>query len=215
MFMVSANTALLPWYVCSEQCADAFITQIAKHISPNDIDVNEEITEESVSPLVMRAITNEENEEWLNDENERDWKRIRNRILEGDWFNLRLSCGDLFWDKIERLALTIKAQNLMKVRRFEDAAKIYEYMRMYEKAGKTRAKDKEVRVKRVEVSVDLNNLLKQVKDGGVVVVYRCPLCRAPMKIGKDTSIDSLRVCEHCGSEIKAVDIADLLKTALS
>jgi len=40
-------------------------------------------------------------------------------------------------------------------------------------------------------------------------------CSTPLKISKDTRIESLKVCEHCGSEIEAVDVADFLRTALS
>lgn len=59
---------------------------------------------------------------------------------------------------------------------------------------------------------DLNALLKQIRDGGIVVVYRCPHCQAPLKIGKDTKTESLRACEHCGSGIETVELADFLRT---
>lgn len=63
--------------------------------------------------------------------------------------------------------------------------------------------------------MDLNTLLKQVRDGGIVVIYRCPSCGGKLKVGKDTSVESLKVCEHCGSEIETIELADFLKTALS
>lgn len=67
----------------------------------------------------------------------------------------------------------------------------------------------------MDISVDLNVLLKQVKDGGIVAVYRCPHCGGKLKIGKDTSLKSLETCEHCGSEIEAMVLADFLRVALS
>ena len=86
---------------------------------------------------------------------------------------------------------------------------------MYEEAGKARDKRDEIRVKRTEISVNLSSLLEQVKNGGIVAVYRCPHCGGKLKIGKDTKIDYLRTCEHCGTEIEIMDLTDFLRTALS
>ena len=126
----------------------------------------------------------------------------------------RFSDEDLEKRIVRTEQLTI-AQTLEKVRRFEEAAKIYEEYKMFEEAGKARAEDKHITVKRTEVSVDLNSLLKQIGDGGIVVVYRCPHCGGKLKVGKGTNFESLKTCEHCGSEIKAMELADFLKTALS
>jgi len=86
---------------------------------------------------------------------------------------------------------------------------------MYEKAGQLKQKQKQVVVKQVVVSVDLNNLLQRIKDGGIVVVYRCPNCGGNLKIGKEAAIESLRVCPYCGLGIRATDLVDFLRTALS
>jgi lysine biosynthesis protein LysW len=66
-----------------------------------------------------------------------------------------------------------------------------------------------------DVSVDLNVLLQQLKEGGLILVYRCPHCGGKLKIDKNVDIAELKQCEHCGSEIESVDLADFLKTALS
>ena len=86
---------------------------------------------------------------------------------------------------------------------------------MYEKARELREREKQIIVRRTDISVDLNALLQQVKDGGIVAIYRCPHCGGKLKVSKDTSVESLKVCEHCGSEIEAMELADFLKTALS
>jgi DNA-directed RNA polymerase subunit RPC12/RpoP len=100
--------------------------------------------------------------------------------------------------------------------KYEQIADLYEEMKLYDEARQTREKARQTREKEKEVIiVDLNKLIQQVKDGGIVVIYRCPHCNAPLKISKDTNVESLRVCEHCGSEIEAVDVADFLRTALS
>ena len=36
-----------------------------------------------------------------------------------------------------------------------------------------------------------------------------------LKIGKGTSVESLKVCKYCSSEIEAMELADFLRTALS
>jgi DNA-directed RNA polymerase subunit RPC12/RpoP len=108
------------------------------------------------------------------------------------------------------------ARNLEKCGRPLDAADIYERnLKLYDKARALREMAKHVIVKQTDIRVDLNKLLQQLKDGGIVVLYRCPNCNATLKINKDTSVESLRTCEHCGSEIGTMNLADFLKTALS
>ncbi len=107
------------------------------------------------------------------------------------------------------------AQNLEKCGRLEDAARTYEELHMYDNARGLREKGRHIILKKTDISVNLNSLLQQVKDGGIVVVYRCPHCGGSLKIGKETNTESLQVCQYCGSEIKAIDVADFLKTALS
>lgn len=110
---------------------------------------------------------------------------------------------------------TMLAQNLERSGRFLDAAKVYEELKMYDKAGELRKKDKLVLVRRTNISINLKDLLQQVKDGGIVAGYRCPHCNGTLKIGKDTSPESLKTCQYCGAQIETVDLADFLKSALS
>jgi hypothetical protein len=106
------------------------------------------------------------------------------------------------------------AGNLVRCGRDLDAADIYEKLKLYVKARELRKKDKHIFIKRTNVSVNLNSLLRQVKDNGIVAVYRCPHCNANLKVGKDTTMESLRKCAHCGSEVETMDLADFLETAL-
>jgi DNA-directed RNA polymerase subunit RPC12/RpoP len=101
------------------------------------------------------------------------------------------------------------------MREFENAANIYKSLGMYEDAGRVRSKTNEIIIRKTDVSVDLNALLQQVKEGGIVAVYRCPHCNATLKIGSKTDSGSLRKCEHCGNEIEAMDLAEFLKAALA
>lgn len=119
-------------------------------------------------------------------------------------------------NKFRHKAIQLLAGNLEATGRFLDAAEIYEkHMRLYEKARALREKEKQVTIRKIDVSVDLNEMIRQVRESGIVVVYRCPHCGGKLKIGGDTSVSSLKTCEHCGSEIETVDLADFLKTALS
>jgi DNA-directed RNA polymerase subunit RPC12/RpoP len=86
---------------------------------------------------------------------------------------------------------------------------------MYEDAGRVRAKSSELVIRKTDVSLDLNTLLQQIKEGGIVAVYRCPHCSAALKIGSKTDSGSLRKCEHCGNEIEAMDLVQFLKAALT
>lgn len=116
-----------------------------------------------------------------------------------------------FYNKA-KLAL---AENLERCGRTQDAAKIFEELCMYDKSRELREKDRHIIVKNTNVSVNLNALLQQVKDGGIVAVFRCPFCGGKLKINKNTTMDSLKICEHCNSEIESMDLADFLKTALT
>lgn len=119
-------------------------------------------------------------------------------------------------DKIYKSALLALAHNMELVGRPLDAAIIYEkHLKMYDKARELREKQKRVTVKRVDISMNLNELLKQVKDGGIVAIFKCPHCGGKLRIGKETSIDNLRVCEYCGSEIQAIELVEFLKDILS
>lgn len=112
-------------------------------------------------------------------------------------------------------ARLLLAQNLEKCGRTLDAAKIYEELQNYDRARTLREQEKQVVVRNTNVSVDINSLLQQIKDNGVVAVYRCPYCGGKLKIAKDTEITNLRKCEHCGSDIEALELMDFLKAVLS
>ncbi|MGD0645317.1 MAG: hypothetical protein ABSA75_10470 [Candidatus Bathyarchaeia archaeon] len=96
-----------------------------------------------------------------------------------------------------------------------DSAKTFKSLRLYDKARELREKDRHIIIKKTDVSVNLNALLQQIKDSGLVAIYGCPHCGAKLKIGKATSLDSLRKREQCGYEIETMDLADFLKTILS
>jgi len=85
----------------------------------------------------------------------------------------------------------------------------------YNPKSKILSQQQNITIKKLDISFDLNKLLQQVKDGGIVVIYRCPHCSVPLKIGKDTRVEQLKKCEYCDSELQSIDIAEFLRTALS
>lgn len=125
--------------------------------------------------------------------------------------------GKAVWmfEKFRTKARTTLAQNLEKCGRTQDSAKIYEDLRMYDKARELRERDRHIMVKKTDVAINLNALLQQVKDGGIVAIFRCPHCGGKLKVGDKTTLNSLKNCEHCGSEIESMDLAEFLKTVLS
>jgi uncharacterized protein with PIN domain len=118
-------------------------------------------------------------------------------------------------DKSSLKAKTALAHNLEKCGRTADAAKIFEELRLYDKARELRERERHIIIKKTDLSVNINSLLQQIKDSGLVALYRCPHCGGNLKIGKNTNMESLRKCEHCNSEIETMDLADFLRTILS
>jgi len=205
------------WYVCSQECLQDFASQIEKHLSSTDVGISVDSAFEKIPSLVGRTLLKLDHQEYLG----KDFAELKSKAIP---FRVKFTSssfigeeteGSMLWEMLEKHVRLLLIQNLITTRNFEAAAKLYEEIGMYAEAGKTRAMDRELRIKKTEVSIDLNSLLRQLKDGGVVVVYRCPHCGGQLKVDKNVSVDKLKVCEHCGSEIETMDLAELLKTALS
>jgi transcription initiation factor IIE alpha subunit len=154
--------------------------------------------------LVIRAV-----EKAIELDTEHYFAFVTRRLDKGKWVT-----GGLM-DRFGERAKLACAQNLERVGRPLDAAIGYEQLKMYDKAKELREKEKQVIVKGTNVSLDLNRFLQQIKDGGIVAVFRCPHCGGKLKVDKNVDVAKLKVCEHCGSEIESMDLADFLKTALS
>jgi hypothetical protein len=71
---------------------------------------------------------------------------------------------------------------------------------------RNRGRDSKLKI----ISVDVNELIKQLKESGGVIAYRCPTCSADLKVNGDTK--SLGKCEYCGSKID--NLPDVLKAIL-
>jgi DNA-directed RNA polymerase subunit RPC12/RpoP len=205
------------WYVCSQKCFQDFVSQIERHLSSTDVGISARLGSDKISSLVGGTLLKLDHEEYLG----KDFAKIKAKkrpfcVIFSQRYDLgKEPKGNVLYEILEKHVRCMLVKNLITIRNLEAAAKLYEEIGMYEEAGKIRSMDKEIRIKKTEVSVDLNSLLHQLKDGGVVVVYRCPHCGGKLKIDKNASVDKLRICEHCGSQIETIDLAELLKTALS
>jgi hypothetical protein len=100
------------------------------------------------------------------------------------------------------------ALNLLKAERFEDAAKVYESLSMWKEAGEARRNGKRNVV--TQVQVDVNNLIDQVKKGGLTTSYACPACQSPIRIDSSADVGTLRHCQYCGTAIQSTDLVDFL-----
>lgn len=105
--------------------------------------------------------------------------------------------------------------------RYEDAAEIYENLsrtlkdkKLLDKARKLRTLARRVPPVKV-ITVDVNKLIQQLREDGLVVAYSCPRCGGKLKISGGTKPESLKFCSYCGSKLDTMDLAEFLRTTLS
>jgi len=206
------------WYACSPSCIEEFAHSIEKETAPSDVEMLGDLNY-AIPILVKRTLFTIKYQRKISLDvfNQKDGNEfIVNFSPVGELDNIPRN--NSLWQRLLKLKEyyeSVQLSNWVKAGRFEDAAIFYEQHGEYEEAGKMRLKGREIHVKNTNVNVDLNALLRQIAEGGIVAVYRCPHCGAKLKVGKETTIASLRTCEHCSSEIETMDMVDFLKTALS
>jgi hypothetical protein len=197
-------------FICSKDCKENFVNSVEKQIEKANIGLYGRI---DVKNYITSAIVS--NKFKIDEKTLKNFEDYPNKPSHARRFHAYLYLDEEVYENLRKKFLFQRANIFLTVRRFEEAAKLFESIAMYEEAGKARAKDKHISIKRTDVSVDLNSLLSQIKDGGLIVIYRCPHCNAPLKVNKETNLKSLQVCKHCNTEIESMDIANFLKTALS
>jgi len=201
------------WFACSTECLQKFEKKLESTIAPGEINLdawsrlNEKGRVEYPTPtarLFDNAILALTTPDFT--------KKLREK-------NASIANNSMLYIEFEKCCNLIQARNLESAGYLAEAAAIYEHNGELAKAqalcDQAGQKDRQITVKKVDIAVDLNKLLQQVREDGIVAVYRCPQCGGALRVGKDTSIESLKFCEYCGSEIKAIDLSDFLKTALS
>ncbi len=104
----------------------------------------------------------------------------------------------------------ITAANMERAGNYDDAIAAYEELGLYDDAGRLRAK----RSVKKTVTVDLNELVNQLRYGGLVINYKCPSCGASITIDAKSDANGLKYCGYCGSGIDIQVLNDLLNTVL-
>ena len=104
------------------------------------------------------------------------------------------------------------AKNLVEAERFEEAAKVFEQLKMWKEAGEIRRRSR--RAISSQVHVDVNHLIDQMRQGGLATTYACPACRSPIPISGSTTPNTLQTCGYCGSAIQTTDLVDFLTRAV-
>jgi hypothetical protein len=104
------------------------------------------------------------------------------------------------------------AKNLELAGRNEDAAKTYESLGMWKEAGRARKEAGSMTIR--HVSVNLNDLLDKLRDGGLAIPYKCRVCGAVMTIDKNSQIENLKRCSYCGAATNTDALATIMQEAL-
>jgi hypothetical protein len=116
----------------------------------------------------------------------------------------------------EQEAKLSQAKNFEKSGRYEEAAQLYEGLKMWDKAGEMRKKDRTFyhEGRTVNMNLDLNNLLNQVRAEGISVPYRCPNCGGSTRIDSNTYPNNIRTRKYCRFEFEQISIVDFLSSLL-
>ena len=198
-------------YICPSNCKENFINLVERKIEETPLDLNDS----RINVLKYIELAIDSNELSFDDKIMRNLIDYPLQPNQQGFYHIYDYLEKNFFERIYKKILIRKARILLEVKRFEEAAKIFEDIGMYKEAGDTRIKSKQSSIKKTEIKVDLNKLLNQIKDGGLIVVYRCPHCGAPLKVNKESNADSITICNHCNTKIEIIDVVDFLKTALS
>ncbi|MEM2463553.1 MAG: hypothetical protein QXY07_02595 [Candidatus Bathyarchaeia archaeon] len=238
------SSRLKPEYVvkvCSEECFTSFLNEIKTIINQNEIfstylTLDETYITEALKRAYVTYLRARKDNKLLksifilvNFWYERNRLYLEWPLLTTEYKNystllyeeLYKHFFELKW-KEEEAKLLDDARYYERVGRYEDAAKVYEklanmyeYWKLYDKAREMRDRARQLLREKIHVvTVDLNKILEQVRNGGLVVVYRCPNCGGKIKIDKGTELSKLQICEYCGFTLEPVDVADFLKKAM-
>ena len=197
---------------CSDACAQQFWNRVLKFPLQNEVGTNIAYFNPRVIHLWNQAILGACSKYHVSMvESAIRLHSINNPTF--PWIDEKKNFSKIYTDFYNAAKLAL-AQNLERCGRTQDAANVFEELRMYDKSRELRERNRHIIVKNTNVSVNLNNLLEQVKEGGMVAVFRCPNCGGNLKINKDTTVDSLKVCEYCHYEITSMDLADLMNAII-
>ena len=111
---------------------------------------------------------------------------------------------------LRKVQIYCDAEIAIRAGRYEDAARSYEKLTMYEEAGRIRKMALSERNTSRNVSVNMNQLIDQERQGGLALAYKCPNCGGSININKDFD-PGMRVCAYCGTPLDTTVIATMIK----
>ena len=146
------------------------------------------------------------------------------------WFRLAIGQGERLYEEgfharlyeaEERKRCLESCQQAERAGRYLDAADCYEYAanrwgdeKLLDKARECREKAMSIKSEVRVIAVDVNTLIRQLKESGIVAAYKCPNCGAVLKITGETRAESLKFCNYCGAKIDTVNLVEFLKSVL-
>jgi hypothetical protein len=104
----------------------------------------------------------------------------------------------------------IAAANLERAGDYDKAISSYEALGLYDEAGRIREMKNTTR----SVTVDVNELINQLRYGGLALNYKCPSCGAGLTIDAKSDASGLKYCGYCGTAIELETLNSLLRTAI-
>lgn len=111
---------------------------------------------------------------------------------------------------MRKICIYCDAEIAIRAGRYEDAARSYENLTLYEEAGRIRKMALTERNTSRNVSVNMNQLIDQVRQGGLALAYKCPNCGGSININGDFD-PGMRVCAYCGTPLDTTVIASMIK----
>jgi len=106
------------------------------------------------------------------------------------------------------------ANNAARAGRKEDAAVAFESLGLLETSGELR-QPAPLLVEERRVSIDVNRLVDQLRQGGLALRYTCPSCQAALDL--ETVLQGSRngpTCNYCGTSLRIVEIEGFLRKYL-
>jgi hypothetical protein len=96
--------------------------------------------------------------------------------------------------------------------RFEESARLFEDLKLQQRAGQAREKGRRRTIDSHELSAE--HLLPLLRAGNFVIPYKCTHCGKRVTFDKDRGADRFFICDHCGATFEAHDLAKVLSGLL-
>jgi hypothetical protein len=116
----------------------------------------------------------------------------------------------LFHQASYKTDLYCHAASSLRAGRHEDAANAFEKLTLFEEAGRVRKMALQEHNTSRNVSVNMNQLIDQVRAGGLALAYKCPSCGGSIRIDKDYN-PGMKMCGYSGTPLDMTVMASLLK----